>query len=44
LALDELEKLKEEFSRLTQKERTAIARAMLEGAVKYRRRKNKAAM
>jgi hypothetical protein len=44
MAADELEKLRREFSELTPEERADIARAMLEGAVKYARRKKKAAM
>ncbi len=44
MAADELERLRKEFSQLTPEERAAIARAMLEGAVRYARRKKKAAM
>lgn len=44
MAADELEKLRREFSKLTSEERAAIAKVMLEGAVKYARRKKKAAM
>lgn len=41
---DELEKLRKEYSQLTPKQRAAIAKEMLEGAVKYARRKKKGAM
>jgi len=41
---DELEKLKMEFLKMTPQERASIAKAMLEGAVRYARRKKKAAM
>ncbi len=41
---DELEKLRKEYSQLTPEERAAIAKEMLEGAVKYARRKKKGAM
>ena len=44
MAADELEKLRREFLKLPSEERAAIAKAMLEGAVKYARRKKKAGM
>lgn len=44
MAADELEKLRREFSRMTPEEHAAIARAMLQGAVKYARRKKKGAV
>ncbi len=44
MAADELEKLRREFSQLTLEERAAIARAMVEGAVRHARRKKKAGL
>jgi len=41
LAGDALEKLKQEFLKLTPQERASIARVMLKGAVEYARRKKK---
>ena len=41
LAGDDLEKLKQEFFKLTPKERASIARVMLKGAVEHARRKKK---
>ena len=42
VATDELQKLTQEFSKMTRRERASIAKIMLEGAVKYARRKKKA--
>ena len=41
LAGDDLDKLKQEFLKLTPKERASIARVMLKGAVEHARRKKK---
>ncbi len=39
-----MEKLKQEFLKLTPQERASIANVMLEGAVKYARKKKKGTM
>ncbi len=44
MAADELEKLKKEFAQMTPEQHAAIAKAMLEGAVKHARRQKKGAM
>jgi hypothetical protein len=41
MAGDDLERLKQEFLKLTPKERASIARVMLKGALEHARRKKK---
>jgi hypothetical protein len=41
MATDELQELRQEFAKMTPEEHASIAKAMLEGAVKYARRKKK---